>query len=83
MIYYKSVKIIINVLSLVKVVIKVIIRYHGFLDSIIIIWRLLFISKFRLLPCYSLSIKQKLFTDFYLQTDSLTERQNNMIKTYF
>ena len=57
MIYYKLVKVIINVPSLIKIIINIIIRYHGLLNSIVINQRLLFTSKFWSLLCYFLGIK--------------------------
>ena len=46
MIYYNLVKITINALRFVKVIIDMVIRYYGFLDSIIISKGLFFNSKF-------------------------------------
>ena len=68
MIYYKMVKILIDVSGLVKVIINIIVRYYGLPESIIINCNLLFISKFWFLLYYFLNIKWKLSTAFYLQT---------------
>ena len=65
MVYYKSVKITIDALGLAKVIINVVIRYHGFSDLIVTNQELLFNSKFWSLLCYFLGIKRKLSTTFY------------------
>ena len=57
MVYYKLIKVIINALSLVKIIIDVVIRHYGIFDLIIIDWRLLFNSKFWSLQCLFLDIK--------------------------
>lgn len=48
-VYYKSVKIIINIPTHAKVIIDVVVKYYGLLNLIIIDKNLLFISKFWLL----------------------------------
>ena len=83
MVYYKPVKVMINISNLAKIIINVVIYYYKALKSIVTDQSLLFISKFWSLLCYFLTIKKKLFTAFYLQTDSQIEKQNNTIKTYF
>ena len=82
MIYYKLVKITINILDLAKVIINMIARYHSLPDSIITNKDSLFTSKLSFLLCYFLRIKQKLFTSFYSQTNSSTKRQNSIKETY-
>ena len=82
MVYYKPVKITINTPGLAKVIINIVVRHHSFPNSIIINWRSFFTSKFWLSLCYFLSIKQRLFTAFYPQTDGQTERQNSTIEAY-
>ena len=82
MVHYKQIKVTIDTPSLIKIIISVIVRYYGLSNSIVTIQRLLFTSKFWLSLCYFLDIKQKLSTVFYLQTDSQTKRQNNMMKAY-
>lgn len=82
MIYYKPVKIKIDVPSLVKVIINAIIRYHGFPDSIVSDQGSVFILKFWLLLCFFFGIKRYLFIYFYPQTDGQIERQNSSIKAY-
>ena len=46
MVYYKPIKITINVLELVKVIINMVIHYSSIFKSIVINQSLLFISKF-------------------------------------
>ena len=82
MIYYKIVKVIINAKGFIEVIINVVVKHHGFLNSIINNRKSLFISKFWLLLYYFLSFKQKLFNTFYLQIDSQIKRQNSIIKVY-
>ena len=69
MVYYKPVKVTINALDLAKVIINVIVRHHSLPKLIITNQGLLFTSKFWLLLCHFLCIKQKLSIAFYLQTD--------------
>lgn len=64
--YYKLVKTKIDVVGLAKVIINVIIKYHGLLHSIVRDQDLLFTSKFSFMLCYFFGIKQKLRTTFYL-----------------
>ena len=57
MIYYKLIKITINISSLAKVIIDIEIKYYSLLDSIVINKKSFFSSKFWLFLCYFLSIK--------------------------
>ena len=82
MVYYKPVKITIDTPDLAEVIINMIVRCYGFLESIVINRGLLFISKSWFLLCYFLGIKKKLFTAFYPQIDSQTKRQNSTIEMY-
>ena len=82
MVHYKSVKITINAPGLVKVIIDIVIRHHGLLDSIITDQGSLFTLKFWFLLWYFLGIKRKLFMAFYPQTNSQIERQNSTIEEY-
>ncbi len=59
----------IDVSGLVELIINIVVHYHGVLESIVIDQGLLFRSKFWFLLCYFLTIKTKLFTAFYEQTD--------------
>ena len=69
MVYYKSIKVIIHAPGFTEVIINVVVRHHGLPDLIVIIWELLFTSKFWSLLCYFLGIKQRLSTAFYPQTN--------------
>ena len=46
MVYYKSVKITIDVLGLIEIIINMIMRYHSLSNLIVTNWGLLFILKF-------------------------------------
>ena len=81
-VYYKPFKVTIDAPGLAKVIIDVIVRHHGFPDSIVTDRGLLFISKSWSLLCYFLGIKQKLSAAFHLQTDGQTEMQNSTIEAY-
>ena len=81
-VYYKPIKVTINTPDLTEVIINVVVRHHGLPNSIVSDRELLFTSKFLLLLCYFLGIKQKLSTAFYPQTDGQTEKQNSMIEAY-
>ena len=82
MVYYKPVKITIDVPGLAEVIINVVVRYHGLPDSIIIDRGSLFPLKFWSLLCNFLDIKRRLSTAFYPQTDGQTERQNSIMEAY-
>ena len=82
MVHYKTVKVTINALSLAEVIIDVVVRHHGLLDSIVTDWGSFFTSKFWSLLCYFLGIKRKLSTAFYPQTNGQTERQNSTMEVY-
>lgn len=72
--YYKPVKIIIDAPNLTKVIINVIMQYHGLLNLIITNQSSVFTLKFLLSLYYLFSIKQKLLTALYLQTKSQNKR---------
>ena len=59
-----------------------VVHYHGLTDLIVTNRGYFFFSNFWKLLCYFLSIKQRLFTAFYFQTDSWIERQNNTMEAY-
>ena len=80
--HYKPVKVTIDAPGLAEIIIIVVVRHYGLLDSIVTDRGSLFTSKFWSLLCYFLVIKQKLSTAFYSQTNSQTERQNNTIEAY-
>ena len=82
MVHYKLVKGTIDAPGLVEVIIDVVVRHHGLLDSIITNQGSFFISKFWSSLCYFLGIKRKLSIAFYLETDNHTKRQNSRMETY-
>ena len=82
MIYYKLVKVTINVPGLTKVIIKVVVQYHGLSDSIVSDRGSVFTSKFWFSLCYFLKIKQKLSTAFYPKIDGQIKRQNSTTEVY-
>ena len=65
MVHYKLVKISFDAPGLAEVIIDVIVRHHGLLDSIVTNKGSLFISKFWSSLCYFLGIKQRLSTAFH------------------
>ena len=81
-VHYEPVKVTINALGLAKVIINMVVRHHGVLESIVTNEDSFFISKFWFLLCYFLEIKKKLFTDFHTQTNGQTERQNSTMEAY-
>ena len=81
-IHYKSVKITINASRFAEVIIDMVMRHHGLLDSIMINKGTLFILNLWLSLCYFLDIKHWLPTAIYPQTDSQTKRQNSTIEAY-
>ena len=82
MIQYKTVKVTINALGLVKIIIKAVVWHHDLSDSIMSDYGLVFTSKFWFSLCYFFEIKQKLLTAFYPQTDGKIERQHSTIEAY-
>lgn len=83
MIYYELIKIINDSLGLTKVILDVIVKYHGFFNLIMSDRGSIFISKFWSLLCYFFKTKQKLSITFHFQIRSQTKRQNNKMKAYF
>ena len=81
-IHYKPVKITIGASGFAKVIIDVVVRHHSLSDSIITNWGSFLTLKFWSSLCYFVGIKRKLSTAFYLQTNSQTEKQNNIIEAY-
>ena len=73
-VHYKPVKITIDAPGLAKVIIDVLMRYHGLLNLIVTNQGSLFTSKFWSLLCYFLGIKCQLSTAFHPQTDFQTKR---------
>lgn len=70
MIYYKAVKVTIDASALVKVIINMVVQYHGLPDLIISNQSSVFNLKFWLSLCYFLGIKHRLSTTFHPQTDN-------------
>lgn len=73
---------VINVSGFAKMIVNMVIYYHGLLNSIISDCVSVFISKFWLLLCYFLAIKQKLSIAFHPQTDGQTKRHNSIREVY-
>ncbi len=82
MVYYDQVKFTIDALGFVEVIINVVVRHHGLLDSIVYDRGSVFTSKFWSSLFYFLGIKKRLSTVFHLQTNGKTERQNRIIEAY-
>ncbi len=82
MVHYIPVKVTIDAPGLAKVIIDVIVRHHGVLESIVMDRGSLFTSEFWSSLCYFLGIKRKHSTAFYSQTDGQTERQNSTMEVY-
>ena len=82
MVHYKPVKVTIDIARLVEVIINMVVRHYGLLDSIITHRRLLFTSKFWSSLCYFLGIKRRPSTAFYSQTNDQNERQNSTMEAY-
>ena len=64
-VYYKPVKVTINVTRLVKVIIDVVVQHHSLQTSIISNRRAIFMSKFWSLLSYFFGIKRRLSTTFH------------------
>ena len=82
MVHYELVKVIIDTPRLVEVILDVVVWQYGLSNSIVTDKSSFFTSKFWSLLYYFLSIKRKLLTAFYLQTNGQTKRQNSTIKAY-
>ena len=64
MVHYKPVKVIIDAPGLIKVILEMVVWHHSLSNSIVTNRGLFFTSKFCLLLCYFLGVKQKLLTAF-------------------
>lgn len=73
-VHYKPVKVSIDTSSLTEVIIDIIVRHHNLPNFIISKRGSIFTSRFWFSLCYFLDIKQKVFTAFYPQTNSQTEK---------
>lgn len=74
MLHYKLVKVTINAPGLAEVILVGIVWYHGLPNLIISDRGSLLTLKFWSLLCYFLSIKRRLLTAFYPQTNSQTKQ---------
>lgn len=82
MVYYKPVKVIINVFKLAKVIFDMVIQHYRLSNFIITNPRLLFTSKFWFSLYYFFGIKQRLSIMFYLQNNQQTKYQNSTMEVY-
>ena len=82
MVHYKPVKVTIDAPGLAEVIINVVVRHHGFSDSIVTDRGSLFTLKFWLSLCYFLGIKRGLSIAFYLQMDGQIKKQNSIMEAY-
>lgn len=82
MIYYELVKVTINIFTLAKIIINIVVEHYSFPDLIVINQDLHYNSNFWLSLYYYLGIKRKLSTSFYPQTNNQTKRQNSTIEVY-
>ena len=73
MVHYELVKVTIDAPGLAEVILNMVVRHHGLLNSIVSDRGLLFTSKFWSSLCYFLGIKRRLSTAFHPQTDGQTE----------
>ncbi len=81
-VYFELVKVTIDTPGLAKVVLNIVVQYHGLPDSIMSDWGSVFTLKFWSSLYYFLEIKQRLSIAFHAQTNGQTERQNSMMKAY-
>ena len=81
-VYYESVKVIVNAPELAKVIFNIVVQHHSLPNLIVSNKSLLFTFKFWSLLCYFLDIKQKLSTAFHPQINIQAERQNSTIEAY-
>ena len=73
MVHYELVQTTITAPALAKVILNVVVRHHGLLNSIVSDRSSVFTSKFWSSLCYFLSIKRRLSTAFHPQTDGQIE----------
>ena len=83
MVHYEPVKVTIDAPRLAEVIIDVVVRHYGLLDSIVTNRGSFFTSKFWSFLCYFLEVKRRFSTAFHPQTDGQTKQQNSTIETYF
>ena len=80
--HYEQVKVTIDASGLAKVILDMVVWYHGLLNSIVTDKGFFFTSKFWSSLCYFFGIKQRLSNVFYPQTDGRTKWQNSTIEVY-
>lgn len=73
-IYYEFVKITIDTSDIIKIIINIVIHYHGIFKPIITDEISLFMLKFRFLLYYFFDIKSRLSTTFYPQINGQIKR---------
>lgn len=81
-IYYKLVKVIINVQGLADITIKMVVYYNNILYFIMNDYGLVLISKLLLLLYYFFGIKLRILNIFYPRTNSQIKKQNITIEAY-
>ena len=82
MVYYEPAKATIDAPGLAKVIIDVVVKHHGLLDSIVSDCSSVFISKFWSSLYYFLATKRRLSTTFHPQINGQTEMQNSTMEAY-
>lgn len=73
-VYYESIKVIIDTLGLVKGIINMVVLYHNLFNTIVSNQGSVFMCKFWFFLSYFLGIKQKLSIIFYTQTNGQTKK---------
>ena len=82
MVYYKPVQTIITAPVLAEVILNVVVGHHGLPNCIVSDHGSVFMFRFWSSLCFFLSIKRRLSTAFYHQTDSQTKQQNSIMEAY-
>ena len=80
--YYEHMQTTITIPVLAKVILNIIVRQYSLLNFIVSNCSSVFMFKLWSSLCYFWSIKRKLSTTFYPQTDGQTGRQNSIIEAY-
>ena len=82
MVHYELLQTIITAPTLAKVIFDIVVRHHNLPNSIVSDRGSIFTSKFWSSLYYFLSIKRRLSTAFYPQTNGQAERQNRKMEAY-
>ena len=82
MVHYEPLLTTLDTNQLAKILIEMVIKYHGLPESIVTDRGSLFTSKFWSSLCYYLNDKRRLSTAFHPQTNGQTKRQNGTMKAY-